>query len=155
MSLQFLAKQTTALAPLTPLTLIKGCRGLCLLTSSSSSEKSIYNYNIIIINNNTPPFINNQTTIQPKSQRMFSTSHNERTPRKIGHSNRQRAGDWTCKSCDANNFGRNTVCFKCGEAAEEGVGGIEVQTSALFEKREERNVVKPGDWACPECQVNK
>ncbi|CAG8578698.1 4820_t:CDS:2 [Dentiscutata erythropus] len=46
---------------------------------------------------------------------------------------RQRPGDWICKSCGINNFAYRTECFECGEKVQ---------------NRE----VAPGDWICPKCE---
>lgn len=51
-----------------------------------------------------------------------------------------KTGDWTC-GCGANNWARNTACFRC-------------HAGHMMGKKEARFQVRPGDWTCGGCGKN-
>lgn len=53
-----------------------------------------------------------------------------------------RAGDWNCSSCGEHNYARRVRCYRCGQAAPEGIARPGRTSSA---------VQGPQDWTCPEC----
>jgi len=70
------------------------------------------------------------------SDRMNEDDRDER-PRKKGDLNYvPREGDWSCPSCNANNFRSRVVCFKCST-----------------KKPGLSSDVREGDWECPQCKI--
>jgi len=53
-----------------------------------------------------------------------------------------REGDWNCSGCGEHNYARRVRCFRCGQAAPEGIARPGRSSSA---------VQSAGDWTCPEC----
>ncbi|KAI9289284.1 hypothetical protein BC943DRAFT_376566 [Umbelopsis sp. AD052] len=68
-----------------------------------------------------------------------------------------RDGDWTCPTCNGNNFSRRTECFKCNASRPEGAGGgggYGGDSGKTYGGERRRPGPTPGDWECPSCGVS-
>ncbi|CAO3676363.1 unnamed protein product [Umbelopsis ramanniana] len=65
-----------------------------------------------------------------------------------------RDGDWTCPTCNGNNFSRRSECFKCNAPRPEGTGGYAGEHGNTYGGERRRPGPNPGDWECPSCGVS-
>jgi superfamily II DNA/RNA helicase len=62
--------------------------------------------------------------------------------------------DWTCPTCNGNNFSRRSQCFKCNAPRPEGAGGYAGEPGNMYGGERRRPGPTPGDWECPSCGVS-